>query len=336
MSNPRRTFIIAEAGVNHNGSVEVALQLVSAAAGAGADAVKFQTFRAERLASAGAPLASYQARAGAVGTQLDMLRALELSDDAHRRLAAECRERGIEFMSSPFDEESADALRPLVSRFKIPSGELTNHPLLTHIARLGKPMIVSTGMATLGEIERALEVIGRVASVPVTLLHCTSLYPAPPATVNLRAMDTLGAAFGLPVGYSDHTVGLTVALAAVARGASVLEKHVTLDRTARGPDHATSLEPGEFKALVVGVRQVEEALGHGQKSPAPGEEAIAQLVRRSLVVAADVRAGTVLIPELLASRRPGTGISPERLPLVLGRTLRRDLQAGAMLTWADL
>lgn len=331
-----KTYVIAEAGVNHNGRLDLAIQLVDAAVHAGADAVKFQTFDADRLASAGAPLASYQNRAGRAGGQREMLRALQLTEEAHQRLAAHCRMKKIDFLSSPFDEQAAEFLAPMVERFKIPSGELTNHPFLSHVARLGKPLIVSTGMATLGEVERALDVIREAALVPVTLLHCTSLYPAPPAAVNLRAMDTLAAAFGLPVGYSDHTRGLSVSLAAVARGAVVLEKHFTLDRTLPGPDHPASLEPAELRDLVQGVREIESALGDGRKRPVRGETEMARLVRRSLVTTTDLRAGTVLGPHLLASQRPGTGISPDQLPLVVGRTVKRDLKCGSLLCWEDI
>src|SRR2546425_4026528 len=331
-----RVYVIAEAGVNHNGKLDLALRLVDIAAEARADAVKFQTFRAERLATASAPLADYQRRAGEVDHQFDMLRRLELSEESHLLVAERCRERGIAFLSSPFDEASADFLAPLVDRFKIPSGEVTNHRLLRHVARYGKPMIVSTGMTTLAEVERALDVITEAGPVPVTLLHCTSLYPAPPGTVNLRAMNTLAAAFRVPVGFSDHTQGLAVAFAAIARGATILEKHFTLDRKLPGPDHAASLEPSELCALVEGVRQIEIALGDGRKRPAPGEREMARTARRSLVITRDSVAGTVLRPELLDSRRPGTGISPDQVPLVVGRVLRRDLKAGSGIQWEDL
>lgn len=336
MSDARATFVIAEAGVNHNGRLDFGLQLVDIAAEAGADAVKFQTFRADRLASGQAPLAVYQRQAAGQAGQLEMLRALELSEEAHHRLAERCGARNIEFLSSPFDEAAADFLAPLVRRFKIPSGELTNLPFLAHVARHGKPMIVSTGMATLGEVERALETIDAAGPVPVTLLHCTSLYPAPSDAVNLRAMDTLAAAFRRPVGYSDHTPGLAIALAAVARGATVLEKHFTLRRTLPGPDHAASLEPVELNGLVFGVRDIERALGDGRKRPVPGEAEIAAVARKSLVLAADAPAGTVLSREMLSSRRPGTGIGPDFLPLVVGRVLRRDVKAGTTLRWEDL
>ena len=327
-------FVIAEAGVNHNGDLELARRLVDAAAEAGADAVKFQTFSADRLATAAAPLADYQRRnTGIEDSQRAMLHRLELTAEAHRELMARCRERGILFLSSPFDEDSADFLEELgVPAFKIPSGELTNVPFLAHVARKGRPLIVSTGMATLDEVRPAVETIRQAGSPPLALLHCVSSYPAQPADVNLRAMATLREAFAAPVGFSDHTAGTDIALAAVALGANILEKHLTLDRTLPGPDHLASLEPDEWIAMVAALRRIEAALGDGRKRPAPSEADAARVARKSLVAAGDLPAGCVLRRDHLAVRRPGTGLPPGRLESVLGRRLRQALAAGAVLT----
>lgn len=347
-----RTLVIAEAGVNHNGSLALALQLVDAAAAAGADVVKFQTFKAEALATARAPKADYQvANTQDVGSQLAMLRRLELTPADHAALVARCGERGIAFMSTAFDAESLAFLATLaMPAIKIPSGDITCAPLLLQAARVQPPrLIVSTGMSTLAEIEQALGVIafglttardpaGRAdfdaafASAAgqdalrrrVTLLHCVTEYPAPHEAVNLRAMATLAAAFGLPVGYSDHTVGIEVAIAAVARGATVIEKHLTLDRKLPGPDQAASIEPDEFAALVRAIRNVEAALGSPLKLPAPQEIANRAVARRSLVAAQRIAAGEVYTPAMLAAKRPGTGVSPMALWDFAGRRAGRD------------
>ncbi|PIR19418.1 MAG: N-acetylneuraminate synthase, partial [Elusimicrobia bacterium CG11_big_fil_rev_8_21_14_0_20_64_6] len=276
-----RCFIIAEAGVNHNGKIKLAERLVDAGKAAGADAVKFQTFRADSLVSAGAPLARYQRGKSGGASQLEMIRALELSEADHRILLKRCGRAGIEFMSTPFDEASADMLVRLgVKRLKIPSGEITNKRLIEHVARKGKPVILSTGMSTLAEVRKAVGWILKTRRVPLTVLHCVTEYPAPAAQVNLRAMDSLRAATGLPVGYSDHTLGVEVAVASAARGATVLEKHLTLDRSLPGPDHAASLEPREFARMVAAIRLVESALGDGVKRPAPCERKNISVARR--------------------------------------------------------
>jgi N-acetylneuraminate synthase len=327
-------FVIAEAGVNHDGDPERARRLVEAAAAAGADAVKFQTFEAERLASRDAPKAEYQVRAtGAEDSQLQMLRRLQLSAQAHRMLSGAARAAGIVFLSTPFDEGSADLLESLdVPAFKLPSGELTNLPLLAYVARKGRPLLVSTGMSDLAEVQAAVDTIRAAGGRDLALLHCVSCYPAAPADVNLRAMDTLAERFSLPVGFSDHTLGLDVAVAAVARGACVLEKHLTLDRRGRGPDHAASLEPDEFAALVRSVRQVEAALGHGRKEPAAAERDVARVARRSLVAAHDIPEGAAVTADAVTALRPGTGLSPALLPSVLGRRARRRIPAGTLLS----
>lgn len=331
-------FIIAEAGVNHNGDLALARWLVDVAAEAGADAVKFQTFRAERLVSPTAPKAEYQRQTtDADESQLEMLRRLELSPAAHRELAAYCQQRGLIFLSTPFDEESADLLDGLgVPAFKIGSGEITNHPFLEYVARKGKPLILSTGMSYLSEVDEAVWVIRHAGCEQLVLLHCVSSYPARPADANLRAMQTMAAAFGVPVGYSDHTPGLEVALAAVALGACVIEKHFTLDRNLPGPDHRASLEPHELRALIAGIRTVEQALGDGIKRPVPAEADTRAVARRSLAARVDIPAGTVVQPAMLTALRPSSGIHPSLLKHVVGRRTRRPLTAGQFIDWSDL
>lgn len=331
-------LIIAEAGVNHNGSLDLACQLVDAARAAGADAVKFQTFKAERLVSAAAPKAAYQQRTtGTAESQLEMIRQLELGEAEHRRLLAHCRERGILFLSSPFDEQSADFLADLgMSAFKVPSGELINLPFLAHLAAKGRPLILSTGMAHLGEVEAAVQAVAAAGPVPLALLQCVSNYPADPADVNLRAMDTMAAAFGVAVGYSDHVPQNEVAFAAVARGACIVEKHFTLDRNLPGPDHQASLEPGELAALVRGIRAVEAALGDGRKRPAASEADTAAVARKSLVAACDIPAGSVLAADLIVVKRPGSGLPPAMFPHLLGRRTRVAIPRDALFTLEDL
>ncbi len=353
-------FVIAEAGVNHNGSIDMACDLIEIAAEAGADAVKFQTFRASDIISRHAPKAEYQARnTDAAESQLEMVRRLELSEADHETLIAHAGGRGIGFLSTPFD---APSLRMLTQRFgletiKIPSGEITNAPFLLEIARTGRRVILSTGMSTLVEVEMALSVLafgytarpdakpGLEAFVAafatdagqaalrehVALLHCTTEYPAPYAEVNLKAMDTLNQKFGLPVGLSDHTLGIHIPIAAVARGARIIEKHFTLDRTLPGPDHAASLEPTELKAMVQAIRDVEVALGDGVKQPTATEWKNRDVARKSLVAARPLRTGQSLGPEDLATKRPGTGLSPFRYWDQLGRLVDRDYAADEAL-----
>ena len=327
-------LVIAEAGVNHNGDPELAHKLVDAAAEAGADAVKFQTFKAELVVTPDAPKADYQLRyTGAGESQLEMLRRLELTPQMHHALQIHCRERGLLFLSTPFDEGSADFLETLsVEAYKIPSGEITNLPLLAHVARKRRPMIVSTGMSHLDEVETAVRVIRQEGNPQIVLLHCVSNYPALPGDINLRAMDTMAKAFGLPVGYSDHTQGIEVALGAVAMGACIIEKHFTLDRALPGPDHQASLEPDELKALVRGIRVVQAALGNGRKEPTTSEANTAAVARRSLVASRDLPAGTVLTEMDIAIRRPGAGLSPALRPYLVGRKTRVELAAGSLLS----
>ena len=341
-----RCFVIAEAGVNHNGSLETALALVDTAAAAGADAVKFQTFRADDIVVPGTEKASYQKANTDAGDQHAMIRALELSEADHVAIAARCAERGIEFMSTPFDTWAAELLLRLgMKRIKIASGEVTNRPFLEFLARTGRPLILSTGMATLEEAEQAagwLREARAAAGVRsgttdwLTVLHCTSNYPAQPADVNLRAMATLRNALDVPVGYSDHTLGLEVSLAAVALGACVLEKHFTLDRAMPGPDHQASLDPAQLRALVAGVRAIEQAFGDGIKQPRESELPVRALVRRSAFLARDVAAGAALGEADLRFLRPGHGIGPEHSRALFGRRAARALAAGSLLRWEDL
>ncbi len=347
MKRTKQTYIIAEAGVNHNGSLEMAKKLIDAAAEAGADAVKFQTFRAEALVSATAPKAEYQKEAtGAAESQFSMLKKLELDEAAHRALAAHCRARGIQFLSTPFDEESIELLdqRIGVPLIKVPSGEITNGPFLLKAAQTKKPIVLSTGMSTLAEVRTALGVLAfgytsrgkkpslaafqdayeskagqRALQAKITLLHCTTEYPAPFSEVNLRAMDTMREAFGLPVGLSDHTQGIAISIAAAALGVSVIEKHFTLGRTLPGPDHKASLVPAELRELVISIREVEEALGSARKAPTKSELKNIPVARRSLVALRDIRRGERFTAGNLGSKRPGSGASPLRYWQMLGK-----------------
>jgi len=331
-------FIIAEGGVNHNGDIELARRLVDIAFESGVDAIKFQTFNADAVVSETAPKAKYQKETTDAGeSQLEMIRRLELSPEAHLELQSYCREKGILFLSTPFDVGSVDFLDNLdVPAYKIGSGEITNWPLLQHIALKGKPIILSTGMSFLSEVDEAVRVIWETGNEQLVLLHCVSNYPADPSTVNLRAMKTMEKSFLVPVGYSDHTPGIEVALAAVALGACVIEKHFTLDKDLPGPDHKASLEPEELRALVDGIRIVEAALGDGQKKPDRSELNTAEVARRSLVAARDIPANTELREELIAIKRPGTGISPVFLPHLIGRITKVKIVEGTLISWEDL
>ena len=333
-----RCFVIAEAGVNHNGDVALARRLIDAAAEAGADAVKFQTFKAECVASATAPKAAYQtATTGGAESQLDMIRRLELSADQFRALKHYCDQRHIMFLSTPFDRGSVDLLRELdVAAFKVPSGEVTNLALLRHVAAQGKPVILSTGMAYLEEVERAVATLVDSGASELAILHCVSNYPAADEDVNLRAMATMAAHFGVPVGYSDHTPGIEVSLAAAALGAAIIEKHFTLDRTLPGPDHRASLEPAELASMVSGIRRIEAALGNGIKRPCPAEEDTRRVARRSLFVDRGLAAGETIAPADIVALRPGGGIGAEELDRIVGRRTKREVAAGDMLAWDDL
>lgn len=326
-------LIIAEAGVNHNGRLELALKLVGAAAAAGAEMVKFQSFVAEEVVTPDAPKAAYQVDDAQPGqSQLEMIRALQLSPDDHRAIVEACRQSRVRFLSTPFDLPSLRLLVDLgVPAIKVPSGEVTNLPFLAEVARTGKPVILSTGMSNLAEVGVAVATLQEAGCRELALLHCVSSYPADPRQVNLRAMATLTQEFGLPVGYSDHTLGREVPLAAVALGACIIEKHFTLDRGLPGPDQRASATPPEIRDLVVGVRVVEAALGDGRKEPTPGEADAMAVVRRSLVAAVDIPAGAALTEKMVAIRRPGTGLPPSRLPEVLGRKTKAAIPAGSLL-----
>jgi N-acetylneuraminate synthase len=357
---PTPVLIIAEAGVNHNGSMDLARQLIDVAAAAGADAVKFQTFRSEAVISRAAKKAEYQVtNTGSDETQLDMVRKLELGVEEHRALIAHANARRIQFLSTPFDIESLDVLVNTfdLPQLKIPSGEITNLPLLLAAGRSGRPLIVSTGMATLGEVEQTLATLAfamtagrgerptaaamkaallsadgqRMLSERISLLHCTTEYPAPVSEVNLRAMQTMRTAFGLPVGYSDHTEGIHVSVAAVALGATIIEKHFTLDRTLPGPDHVASLEPDELKALVRAIRDIEQTLGDGLKRPSPSELKNIAVARKSLVAAVDIPAGATFTPANLTTKRPGYGVSAMRYDEFLGRSATRAYAADELI-----
>lgn len=331
-------FVIAEAGVNHEGDPALAHRLIDAAADTGADAVKFQTFQADALAASGAPTAAYQAAAGELADdQRAMLARLALPTVAWAGLRDHALDRGVVFLSTPFDDASADLLDALdVPAFKVGSGELTNLPFLARLARRGRPMLVSTGMADLVEVAAAVDAIADSGDPPLALFHCVSSYPARPEDADLRAIETMRRAFGVPTGWSDHTPGTELALAAVAVGATLIEKHLTLDRTMPGPDQRTSLEPGEFTGMVAGIRTVTSALGTGVKVPVEAERAIAAVARRSLHWSNSLAAGTVIREGDLIALRPGTGLAPARAAGLLGGTVRRATVAGSMVLSDDV
>lgn len=337
ISMQKPVFIIAEAGVNHDGCLDRARMLVDVAAQAGADAVKFQTFRAETLVSRSAPRADYQQQTtGSSESQYDMLRRLELSMEDHRALIAHCRQAGIRFLSSPFDLASIDLLCDLgLDVFKIPSGEITNLPYLRRIGSLAKDVILSTGMADMDEISAALRVLTDAGTPKdrITVLHCNTEYPTPMGDVNLRAMRSIGAAFGVRVGYSDHTEGIEVPIAAVALGAAVIEKHFTLDRRLPGPDHRASLEPVELHAMVSAIRNIEVALGDAQKRPSPSESRNLVAVRKSIVAAKNIRSGEIFTEDNLAVKRPAGGLDPMCWDEVIGRCALRQFVSGEPIEW---
>jgi N,N'-diacetyllegionaminate synthase len=328
MSETQNTLIIAEAGVNHNGDMAIAKRLVDVAAEAGADFVKFQTFTAETLLTASAEKAEYQkSMTGEEETQFEMIRKLELDHAAHEELIDYCALKGIRFMSTAFDDDSIDLLADLeMPLYKIPSGEITNLPYLRHVGGMGRPVIISTGMATLDEVRAAMEILllAGLEKDEITVLHCNTEYPTPMADVNLRAMLTIRDELSVKVGYSDHTSGIEVAIAAVAMGACVIEKHFTLDRGLPGPDHATSLEPDELKMMVSAIRNIEMAMGDGLKRPSSSEVKNIPIVRRSIVAKSPIRKGELLTGENLAVKRPATGISPMEWDRIVGRVAERD------------
>lgn len=326
--NNKKVIIIAEAGVNHNGSYELAIKMVDEAKRAGADYVKFQTAKPELVISTFAPKAEYQKETtGAAESQLEMCKAIHLPLTDYKPLKEYCDKVGIGFMSTPFDLVSIDVLEPLdMDYYKIPSGEITNLPYLRKIASKHRPVILSTGMCEVEEVEAALQVLeqGGVKRSDIIVLHCNTEYPTPMADVNLRAMDDLRRSLGVGVGYSDHTKGIEVPIAAVALGATVIEKHFTLDKTMEGPDHKASLEPDELKAMVDAIRNIEQALGDGHKHVSPSERKNMDIARKSIVAARDIRKGEVLTEDNITTKRPGNGISPMRWDSVIGTTAIRD------------
>jgi len=326
-------FIIAEAGVNHNGDAGIAKKLIDVAKDAGADAVKFQTFKAENVVTKFAEKAEYQKETTREGSQYEMIKSLELSREDFRELADYAKKKDIMFLSSPFDKESVDLLYRLdMPAFKIGSGEITNFPLLRYIAKKGKPIILSTGMSTLGEVEEALDVFRKEGAEDVILLHCVSNYPASIEDVNLRAMETLKQAFKLPVGFSDHTLSIIIPVVATAMGAHVIEKHFTLDKNLPGPDHKASLEPKELKEMIKNIREVEKAMGDGIKRPTAEEEKIKKVARKSIVAKVDIPKGTVIKESMLGVKRPRTGIEPKYLKLVIGKKAKENIKKDEVIT----
>ena len=336
-----KVLIIAEAGVNHNGSMENAFRLIDAAVEAGVDIVKFQTFKAEKIVNKTAVKADYQQQTtDRAESQFSMLKKLELSEEDHDRLIAYCTEKNINFLSTPFDEESAVFLQSKrITIGKIPSGEITNKPYLEVMASAFPQIILSTGMADMDEIRQAVDVLLAAGAVKenITILHCNTEYPTPMQDVNLLAMLDIERSLGVKVGYSDHTLGIEVPTAAVALGAVVIEKHFTIDRNMEGPDHRASLEPGELKAMVTAIRNIEQAIsGSGKKEPSPSELKNKAVARKSIHLAKDLPAGHVLTPADLVMKRPGTGISPMLIVSVLGKKLVRDVQEDQLLVIDDM
>lgn len=330
------SLVIAEAGVNHNGSLELAFELIDAASDAGADVVKFQTFKAEKLVTQYASKADYQLETtGSKETQFEMIKKLELSYDMHLKLISRCKEKGIRFSSTGFDSSSVDVLIELgVDFLKVPSGEITNLPYLRYVGTKGLPIILSTGMCTMQEIVIALEILEKAGARKhdITVLHCNTEYPTPMEDVNLRAMLSMENELGVKVGYSDHTLGIEVPIAAVVLGATVIEKHFTLDRTMEGPDHAASLEPDELKQMVYSIRNIEKAMGEVSKKPSKSEEVNIGVVRKSIVASKNIKAGEKFTEENLAVKRPGTGISPLKWDEILGLESKKDFQADELIS----
>jgi N,N'-diacetyllegionaminate synthase len=335
-----RVIIIAEAGVNHNGDLALAKKLIDAASDASADYVKFQTFKAEKIASRLAEKAEYQKKSTGTGeSQLSMLKKLELTDQDHKDLIDYCRKKSITFLSTPFDMDSIDLLKGLgISLGKIPSGEITNLPYLQKMARSFDTLVMSTGMADMGEIEAAVNVIIGTGfpKHKLTVLHCTTEYPTPFVEVNLRAMQTIRDRFGVSVGYSDHTPGIEVPVAAVALGACLIEKHFTLDRNMEGPDHKASLEPDELKAMITAIRHIELALGSTEKKPGPSEIKNKMVARKSIVAARNLEPGHIIQADDLTTKRPGTGISPMEIPQIIGKKIVQPIREDQLLTYGHI
>ena len=338
MGSGNPCFVIAEAGVNHNGDVGLAHKLIDVAADAGVDAVKFQTFEPEKLAAPEAPKATYQSQnIGGEGNQLEMLRGLVLPKAAYEELMKHAAEKGLLFLSTPFEQDSSDFVEQIgIPAFKISSGDLTNHPFIKYVAAKGRPLLLSTGMATMQQVEAAVKVVEESGNPPLALFHCVTNYPTDPADCNLRVMETMRKRFGVPVGWSDHTVGIDISVAAVALGADVLEKHFTLDHNMPGPDHVASLEPDELKAMMKAIRRVESALGDGKKQPKPCEIEIAAAATKSLYWKKDLQAGAKVEASNVTAMRPGTGISPDKLSQLIGSVLAKPVCQGQMVSELDL
>jgi len=328
-------FIIAEAGVNHNGSIQLAYKLIDVASASGADAVKFQTFKAENLVSKNAQKAEYQKQVtNQSESQFNMLKKLELNTNAHKKLINYCKKKDIVFLSTPFDHKSIDLLNELeLQIFKIPSGEITNLTYLRHIGSLGKEVILSTGMSTLKEIEEALMILTSAGTSKenITILHANTMYPTPMEDVNLRAMQTIQDKFGVAVGYSDHTLGIEVDIAAVAMGATIIEKHFTIDKTMDGPDHKSSIDPEELKAMVSSIRNIEKALGSSIKKPSKSEKPNISMARKSIVARKSIKKGELFTENNLTTKRPGTGLSPMEWDSIIGKVAKRDYQIDDLL-----
>jgi len=336
-NNFKKCFIIAEAGVNHNGSLDLAKKLVDAAKNTGADAIKFQIFKSEDLVTKESKTADYQKKnTGKNETQLEMLKKLELSSSDFKELKKYCDSKKIIFLSSPHTGDAIDFLDPLVKIYKIGSGDLNNLPFLARVAKKKKPIILSTGMSNLSEVLEAIKTIKKVGNKKISLLHCTTSYPCDFKDVNLKAIETLKNKFNLPVGYSDHTLGLNVAIAAVALGAEIVEKHITLDKDMPGPDHKSSLEPDEFKKMVEGIRNIEIAMGDGVKKPTASEKSVKKFVRKSIVAKKDILKGEIIREDVLAIKRPGTGIEPKYLSRIIGKRAKRNIKEDELISWRNL
>jgi len=330
-------FIIAEAGVNHNGSLELAKKLIDAAKESGSDSIKFQTFKSERIATADAEMAKYQKEnTGKEEAQLEMLKRAELSYGDFRELKKYCDEKGIIFLSTPHScNEDVDLVAELCPAIKVASGDLTNIPLLKYIARKNLPIILSTGMSAMEEVENALEAVKKEGNDKIIILHCTNNYPCPINEVNLRAINTLKEKFKLPTGYSDHTEGINISTYAAAAGACVLEKHLTLDKNLPGPDHKASLEAEDLKEMVLAIRNLERALGDGVKKPAESELETAKIARKSLVAQKDIKKGEAIREGMITVKRPGTGIPPGKMNEIIGKKAARDIKKDSLFVWED-
>ncbi len=336
LENKFSTFIIAEAGVNHNGSLKIAKKLIDTAKEAGADAIKFQTFKTENLVTNTAQKAEYQIKNSKHNTQYEMLKSLELTPTEFKKIGKYAKNKEIIFLSSPFDTQSVDLLEELnLPLYKIGSGEITNFPLLKHIAKKQKPIILSTGMSTMGEVEEAIQFLEKYND-DITLMHCLTSYPAPKEDVNLNVIKTLKNTFKKPVGFSDHTTGIEISLAAVALGSTIIEKHFTFDKKLPGPDHKASLEPAEFAKMVKSIRNIEKALGNGIKKPTPEELKIKKVVRKSIVSKDHIPQGTIITKDMLEFKRPGTGIEPKNVDQVIGKKTTKNIPKDTLITWNQL